>query len=293
MKWVVLPAAVFWIAVAPSHGRLLVSGPRDRGPQCAYLTVATTSQRSSLRYGPCGRAERFRTSWNGRQPWTSVYVGSRLAFRYEDASDTRPVSAVGGDALWLYDVYTPLGPILQRWSLATGTLQQQVRFPVRLWRPVLAANAAGAWLMAATNGGEDGTDRVALWHVTSRGVTSVQRGARAAVWMVARGRTLWVETVSGFHTFRLWRYDGTHGRLLWTRRRSYLLSPAIGGGSLWSAAGRYCATRLNVDRIDPSTGAIATVATLPQPDCNQVGPGAFLDGAFWLVDGDELFRIPG
>lgn len=290
--WVFLPAAIFWTTVAAVNGKVVVSGPLDRGPKCAYLTVDTASRRSSLRKGGCAQIDHIRTYWNGHQPWTDVYVGKRLAFRYEDASDTRPVSAVSGDALWIYDVRTGRGPILQRWSLATGTLQQEIRFPVRLWRPVIAADADGAWLMAAPNGGEDGTEHVALWHAASRGVSVVRRGPRAAMWMVARGRTLWVETVAGFHTFQLWRYAGTRGRLLWTHRQSYLMSPAIGGGALWAGAGKYCARSVDVDRIDASTGALTTVATLPQLDCNQVGPGAYADGAFWFVDGNELFRIP-
>ena len=292
LAWVLLPSGAFWTNVQPVHGTLVVSGPLERGPNCAYVTVGSVSLHSTLRKGAC-TVDSFRTTWSGHSPWTKVFVGRRLAFRYQDASDTRPVSATSGDALWIYDVYTDRGPILQRWSRATGTLQQELRFPIRLWRPVLAANRAGAWLMAAPNGGEDGTDRVALWHATSRGVSVVRRGPRAALWMAARDGTLWVETVSGYRTFRLWRYDGTRGRLLWTRRQSFLLQPAIGGGALWSAAARYCSTSLNVDRIDPSTGAITTLARLPQLDCNQLGPGAYADGAFWLVDGNKLFRVPG
>ena len=289
---IALPAAVVWIAVTPLHGKLVVAGNSNPGQTCAYLTVDPVSRHSSLRKGTCAIFG-YRVYWNGRQPWTDVYVGPHLAFRYQDASDTRPMSAMSGDALWIYDVATERGPILQRWSRATGTLQQEIRLPVRLFRPVVAANKAGAWLMAAPNGGEDGSGTVALWHVTSSGVTSVQRGSRAALWMAARGRTLWLETVTGTRVFKLWRYDGTRGRLLWTRRHSYLMGPTFGGGSLWSLSGRYCATSVNVDRLDPSTGAIATVATVPQLDCNQLGPGAYLDGAFWFVNGNELQRVPG
>jgi hypothetical protein len=292
VNWVFLPALAFWVAVTPVHGKLVVSGPVDRGPRCAYLTVDPVSPHSSLRKGSCS-IYHFRTFWNGRQPWTDVYVGSRLAFRYQDASDTRPVSATSGDTLWIYDVYTDRGPILQRWSLATGTLQQEVKFPIRLWRPVLTADTDGAWLMAAPNGGEEGTEAVALWHVSSRGVSMVRRGPRAALWMAAHGRTLWLETVAGTHTFRLWRYDGTRGRLLWTRRQSYLMAPVVGGGALWSVSGRYCAQSLNVDRIDSTTGAISTVARLPQRDCNQLGAGAYFRGSFWFVNGNELERVPG
>jgi hypothetical protein len=292
VNWVFLPAAVLWIAVTPVHGKLVVSGPLDKGPRCGYLTVDTTSRHTSFRKGAC-TVGGFRTVWNGRQPWTSVYVGSRLAFRYQDASDTRPVSATSGDALWIYDVYTDRGAILQRWSRATGTLQQEVKFPIRLWRPVIAANRDGAWLMAATNGGEEGTDRVALWHVTSRGVSTLQHSARAAMWMAARGRTLWLETVTGTHTFRLWRYDGTRGRLLWTRRQSDLGAPVFGGGALWSVSARYCGKTLSIIRIEPSSGATTTAARAPLQDCNQFGAGAYFRSAFWFVNGNELERVPG
>jgi hypothetical protein len=290
VKWVFLPAAVFWIAVTPTHGKLVVSGPLDRGAKCAHLTVDPATLHSTLVRGACDVLTHV--TWSRRSPWYSLWVGKRLAFRYQDSSTSRPLQATSGDALWIYDVMTDKGPLLQRWSIATGTMQQEVRFPITLWRPVIAANADGAWLMAATNGNEDGSNTSALWHVTSRGVTSMSRGPRAALWMVGRGRTLWLETVTGIHTFKLWRYDGAHGRLLWTRRNSYLLQPALGGGALWSVSSRYCAQSLNVDRIDPSSGAIATVARLPELDCNQLGPGAYADGAFWFVDGNKLFRIP-
>lgn len=289
MNWVFLPAAVFWVAVTPVHGKLVVSGPLDKGPRCGYLTVDPVSRHSSLARGAC-EIGHFRTTWSRHSQWTNVFVGRRLAFRYQDASDTRPVSATSGDALWIYDVYTDRGPILQRWSLATGTLQQETRFPIRLWRPVIAANSDGAWLMAAPNGGEDGTEHVALWHATSRGVSSVRRGPRAALWMAAHGRTLWLETVAGTHTFRLWRYDGTRGRLLWTRRQSYLMSATVGGGALWSVSARYCGKTIGVVRIDPATGATTTVARAPLLDCNQYGAGAYSRGSFWFVDGDKLFR---
>jgi hypothetical protein len=292
MKWVALPAAVFWLAVTPTHGKLVVSGPLARGPSCAYLTVDVKTRHTSLRKGAC-TSDRIRVAYDRRSEWTKVFVGPRLAFRYRDGSDTRPVSARSGDALWLYDVYTDRGPILQRWSLATGTLQQEIRFPISLWRPVIAANADGAWLMAATNGGEDNTGHVALWHATSRGLSVVRRGPRAAMWMVARDRTLWVETVAGFHSFSLWRYVGTHGRKLWTRRQAYFVDPTLGDGALWSASGQDCGKTLGVVRIDERSGATTSVETLPQLDCNQIGPGAFFDGAFWLVNGTELDRVGG
>jgi len=298
LAWVFLPAAVFWSSVVPMHGKLVVTGPLDRGPKCGYLTVDPRSRHSSFAKGACVR-NRVRVVIDRHSQWWPVYVGKRLAFRYEDGSDTRPVSATGGGSLWLYDVLTKQGPQLLRYSLKTGRLQQRLRFPVRLFRPVIAANDTGAWLMAAVNGGVSGQPTVALYHVTNR-VTVVQRGpARAAMWMTTHGRTLWLETVAGTHTFKLWRYDGMHGRLLWTRHSPGLMNTVFGGGSsygdgaLWGVAAPYCAKTVRVLRIDAATGALHTVAREPLLDCNQYGAGAFYGGSFWFVDGNKLFRVRG
>jgi hypothetical protein len=251
-----------------------------------------------MRKGACS-IYRFRTFWNGRQPWTDVLVGLRLAFRYQDASDTRPVSATSGDALWLYDVATKRGAIIQRWSLRTGKLLQEIQFPVRLFRPVLVANAAGAWLMAAVNGGVSGQTTAVLYRVTNH-VSVVQRGpARAALWMATHGRTLWLETAIGTDTFELWRYDGRRGRRLWTHHVPSLMSSMFGGGatygagSLWGIAAPYCAKTVRVLRVDGVTGAMHTVARAPLLDCNQLGAGTYFRGSFWFVNGNELERVPG
>jgi hypothetical protein len=293
---VLLPALAFWTAVVPMHGKLVVSGPLHRGGQCGYVTVDPASLRSSAVTRACA-SDRVHVVFDRRSQWAKAFVGRTLAFRYEDSSTGRPVSAASGDALWLYDVDTDRGPIIQRWSRRTGRLEQELRFPVRLFRPVLAANADGAWLMAAVNGGEPGPTQ-SLYRVTTR-VTVVQRGpARAAMWMTTHGRTLWLETVTGTQSFRLWRYDGTHGRVLWTRHSPSLMNTVFGGGSaygggaLWGIAAPYCAKTLRVLRIDGRTGAIQTVARTPLLDCDQYGAGAFYRGSFWFVDGNRLFRAP-
>jgi hypothetical protein len=291
LAWVFLPAAVFWSSVTPVHGKLVVSGPLDRGPKCGYLTVDPRSRHSSFTKGACLR-NRVRVVVDPHSQWWRVYVGRRLAFRYEDGSDTRPLSATGGGSLWLYDVWTKQGPQLLRYSLETGRLQHRLRFPVRLFRPLIAANDAGVWLMAATNGGTSG-EAQSLYHVApgSSRVQTVQRGARAAFWMTAHGRTLWLETVTGTHVFKLWRYDGTSGRLLSKRAPPYLFGTSYGDGALWGASARYCGKRVRALRIDALTGATATVANVPLLDCNQAGAGVYFRGSFWFVDGNELMRV--
>lgn len=287
--WVFLPAAVFWTAVTPVQGKLVVSGGLEVGSRCGYLTVDTVSRRSSFARRACDR--------NGVRvvvrdaPWWPVYVGRRLAFRYQDSSTGRPVSARSGDTLWLYDVDTERGPILQRWSLRTGRLVRELRFPVKLWRPVIAANATGAWLMAATNGSESDSPSLAtLFHASDR-ITAVARGPRAAMWMTVHGRALWLETVTGLSTFKLWRYDGVRGRLLSAHAPPALWSAAYGNGALWGASARYCGKRLRVLRIDARTGVSTTIAQLPLLSCDVAGPGAYFRGAFWFVDGNKLFGV--
>lgn len=288
---VLLPAGFFWGSVTPLHGKLLVSGQgAGRAGGCAYLTVDPRSLHSSLAKRRCA-GNRVRVVVDPHSPWWPAYVGRRLAFRYQDSSTSRPVSATYGDALWVYDVDTQRGPILQRWSLRSGRLVRELRFPVKLWRPVMAANATGAWLMAAPNGGEsDSPATAALWHAAAR-VTEVQRGSRAAMWMVVHGRTLWLETVSGLSTFELWRYDGAHGRLLSAHAPSALWSASYGNGALWGASARYCGKRLRAVRIDARTGAVTTIANRPLRSCDVAGPGAYVRGWFWFVNGNELQRV--
>jgi hypothetical protein len=153
-----LPLGVFWANVTPAGATLLVSGYPDRGPGCVFLRVDPRTLRSARSRGSCSRTGRLTPDVrpNPRSQWQRVYVAGRLAFAYNDASDTRPQWAYGGGSLWLYDVATTSGPQLLRYSLGTGRLQRRWRFPVRLFRPVLAANDDGAWLMAATNGGVSG-----------------------------------------------------------------------------------------------------------------------------------------
>lgn len=295
MKWLFLPALVLWGAVTPLHGRLVVSGPLDRGPRCGYLTVTPGSRHSAFAKRACSTGP-VRVPSNVRGPWTPVYVGRRLAFRYEDSSTSRPVSATNGDTLWLYDVLTRHGAVIQRWSLKTGKLEQELRFPVTLCRPVVAANASGAWLMAAVNGGVDGEATAPLYHVTTRVAPVPGSAARAAMWMTTHGRTLWLETIDGKHTFKLRRYDGTRGRVLWTRTSSLLVNTVFGAGvsygsgALWAIAAPYCAKTLRVVRIDGGTGATRTVARTPLLDCNQYGGGTYYRGSYWFINGNQLFR---
>lgn len=287
--WVLLPAGALWGNVTGEHGKVVVWGYPQQGSRCFVLSVDPQSRRSALERRSCARITSLLTP---DVRVDTVRVGGRLAFRYSDSSDAKVTWAYGGGSLWVYDVATSNGPTLFRYSLRTARLQQRVPFP-RLYKPVLAANDAGAWLMADPSGGVSGERTASLYVVSPRAARPriVQRGARAALWMTGHGNALWLETVTGVHTFRLWRYDGTRGRLLWTKSRWTLYGTSYGDGALWGVSASYCGERVRALRIDALSGATRVVANVPLVDCNQVGAGAYYRGSFWFVDGDRLYRV--
>jgi len=289
VAWVFLPAGAFWGNVAGDHGKVLVWGYAQQGSGCFVLTVDPRSRHTSLASRSCARTT-GRLTPDVRL--NTVRVGGRVAFRYSDSSDAKVTWAYGGGSLWVYDVATSQGPMLFRYSLRTAELQQRMPFP-RLFKPVLAANDAGAWLMANPSGGISGERTASLYFVAPRAKRPrvVQRGARAALWMTGHGGALWLETVTGLHTFTLWRYDGTQGRVLWTKSQSMLYGTSYGAGALWGVSAAYCGERVRALRIDAVTGATQVVANVPLLDCNQYGAGAYYRGWFWFVDGDKLYRV--
>lgn len=209
--------------VQPAGGKLLVSGSSGNG--CAWVIVDPVSLAARGSHGSCLRPPRavhvFVPVVNAipHSQWESVrieHTGARVSYspvvmRYQDASDTRPMWTYGPDSLWLYDVDTRRGPEVLRFSSLTGRLEQQVMMP-QLYRPVIAANQDGLYLMAAVNGGA-GSGPQALYRVKPEARTAivVHRGGRAALWLVAHAHTVWAEIVSGISDTALWRFDGSNG----------------------------------------------------------------------------------
>lgn len=291
-----LPAGAFWAAPAPDGGTLLVRGYANPGQGCVFLRIDPRTLRSARSRGRCSRGPLLTPDNrpSRRSYAQKVYVAGRLAFAYDDASDTRPQWTYGGGSLWLYDVATRSGAQLLRYSLRTGRLQQRLHFPVALFRPVLAANDDGVWLMAATNGGVSGARTVALYHVAP-GATHpviIQRGARAAMWMTASRHTLWLETVTRYSTFTLWRYDGTRGHRLWQLHRVVVGNAVYGHGALWGTTpGCSGEEHVQAVRLDPATGARRVIGSVPIAGCQEPTNGLYYRGAFWFVVDHDLVRI--
>ena len=108
----------------------------------------------------------------------------------------------------------------------------------KLFRPVIAADEDGLYLMAAVNGGVGGPGPAALYYVgrSARTATIIHREGRAAFWIVARGHTVWTEIISGKSSAALWRFDGSKARARRLWRRTIATAPiaTYGDGSLWA-----------------------------------------------------------
>jgi hypothetical protein len=312
-----LPFGASYQSVQPSGASLLVSGSPNTGSGCVWLAVDPVSLTSGRRSrSSCRRPSRAAypvvpvVIWNRRSQWQDVrlaHVSKNVTYgpvvlRYEDASDTRPQWVYANGSLWLYDVFTTKGSELLRFSAATGRLEQTTAMP-RLFRPVIAADADGAWLVAAVNGGVSGQNRAALYHVSAKTgtVTVVHREGRAAFWITAHAHTVWAALISGRDTVALWRFDGPTAKpRLLTRAKiaNDTATVAIyGNGGLWGVApnGERC-TKEKVVRIDPTTGREATVAAVPALDgCGGLlfDPTGmtFFRNAFYFLDGPRLYRV--
>jgi hypothetical protein len=305
----------FFGSVQAAGGKVLVSGGTGSG--CVWLTVDPASLRATQSRGSCGRPRGSAYPAvpvvipNPRSPWQSVriaHVGARVTYsgvvmRYQDASDTRPVSTYGPGSLWLYDVDTKQGPELLRFSSRTGRLQQTVVMP-QLYRPLIAANNDGLYLIAAVNGGA-GPGPADLYHVAPGAgqATIIHREGRAALWITAHAHTVWTEIANGRSHASLWRFDGpkAHAKRLWRRPVNAAPVATYGDASLWAVRPIWAApnssqcTGEKVTRIDPLTGredAVATVAASGYCSLLFDPQGiAFARGALFFLSGARLYRV--
>ena len=311
----VLPGGIF-DSVEPAGGKLLLTGTSGSG--CVWMTVDPASHRESQSRGSCARPRRAAypavpiVIRNPTSQWQRVriaHLGRSVTYgpvvmRYQDASDTRPVWTYGPGSLWLYDVDTEHGPELLRFSSRTGRLEQTVAMP-RLYRPVIAADDDGLFLMAAVNGGVSGPGPAALYHVApkARRAAIIHREGRAALWITADAHTVWTEIISGTRKGALWRFDGPHAQAtrLWRRTIGAAPSATYANGSLWAVepvwAGARSAqcTSEKVTRIDPLTGHETPLATVAASGyCSLLFDPhglTFSNGALYFLSGTRLYRV--
>ena len=299
---VALPSGAIWSNVLPAHGSVVAWGLASPGSGCAWITVDPRSMKSRRSSGSCATPEQEAYGNapvivpNPKSFQATVRFAGKVVFRYGDYSDTKPLWAYGGGSVWIYDVATSNGPLLLRYSLASGALQQRVKMP-KLFRPVLVADEDGAWLMADPSGGVSGEKIAALYFVKNgaSGPTVVHREGRAALWLVANAHTVWVETITGTTTFSLWRFDGTHGKLLHRGTHVDVYNATYGAGGLWGVGNTApCGGKVPVLRVDARTGASRVVASVPRlGGCAEPAGDLYVGGAFWFINGTKLFRVSG
>ena len=300
---VALPSGAVWSNVTPVNGAVVAWGIANPGSGCLSLTVDPRSLKTRRARGSCATPEKDAyglapvLTHDPNSFRSTVRVAGKVAFRYGDYSDTKPVWAYGGGSLWLYEVATTSGSQLLRYSLASGALEQRLKMP-KLFRPVMTADADGAWLIASPSGGVSGEKTAALYLVRpgATAPTIVHREGRAALWLVAHGHTVWVETITGVTTFSLWRFDGKRGKLLHRGNRVDVYAATYGAGGLWGWGNTQpCGGKVPVMRIDGKTGAARMVTRVPRlGGCAQPSGDVYVGGAFWFINGPRLFRVsPG
>lgn len=293
-----LPAGGTFTSVQPAGGVLRLAGIADRGARCISATVALRGFRlRGTRIGAC--AGGVRIVYDPRSFWAEVLLSSGgVVFRYTDYSDTKPVWASGGGRLWIYDVATSHGPLLAEVSTASGRIVRTIAMP-KLYRPLLAADADGLWLVPATNGGTEVPGPAPVIHVPPAGRPSiVHLEGRAALWIAAHAHTVWTELITGTSTVSLWRFDGPRARATRLARPTGLFPGAVawGAGALWTVVPSRGCRADRVVRIDAASGHATAVATVREMDTCDVLAGepggiAFVRGALYFLDPPLLYRV--
>jgi hypothetical protein len=187
--------------------------------------------------------------------------------------DSEPTWTYGGGDLWLYEWDNPGGIDLIRISATTGAVLQRLRAP-KVWHPVLAYNDDGLWIAASGQ-----TSSPTPLYLVAPGATHVSSvfhfpDAGFAKWIVASGDGLWLNAqprpVSDVGV--VWMLRGPQAKPVWhvpERARLVQVFETLGGSGvvgdaadgLW-AAPPTAYDEQEVVRIDPTSGALSTEATL-------------------------------
>jgi hypothetical protein len=235
---------------------------------------------------------------------------------YPQCSDCGPQWIHGDGSLWIYDPLAgggfraPTGMLL-RVSASSGRVVQRWSMP-SIVRPLIAVDGDGLWLAPTNESGEPlHTPRAALiryrslYHVRPGARTPapvLDLGASGALWLVASGHTVWVETDGGPRS-RLWRISGPRGAPanLGMYPRGSEQGGEFGAGAPTyagnAAIGIYYvanpqsagvdSTRQRIVRLAPDAAAQRTAATVDARTSELYGPspaGVALGRSFYFID---------
>ena len=313
-----LPRYFNYYSVEAAGANVYVSGDTVVGGSCAAVIVAEASLRvTSHGVRSCDDASPHRVYPVTVRAPRSFDVRVRIAradhrthhvslgpvvMTFQQVSDTHLQSVYGPRTLWLFDAATPRGAEVLQVSATTGHVENAVPMP-RLDRPVLAADEDGLWLGIATNGGA-GNGPAPIYHIGLGAPvpTLVHRGGRAALWMIATGHTVWADVLTGPSHGELWRFDGpsaqAHALAPADELNTWAASVSSDGSTLWTVrevpvGGGFSCKSVDVIEIDARTGAQVTATHVPisKGQCYDVTYSTFIDGAFFFLLDNRLYRV--
>jgi hypothetical protein len=293
----VLPALGGNPLLSVAGGRLVVAESGDGSVvhgrvegNCAAASVdPTTLRATSVARGSCGDPALF-----GEHVMPITYLPSwrRIAIRiatvdraapagyrlgpvivtYPNGSDVRAQTIQGDGSLWVYAPVVngrpKVGEVL-RVSLTTGRVVEHWKMP-QIGRALLATDANGLWLAPSNESGipRHGSPSqkavVGSLYRLAPGGRAPERvfdtGQYGARWLVAYGRSVWVDVGRARATPAVWRFDGASATPV------IRAAPAIGGL-------RQCA--------DLGEGSVTIVASASGIYCVN-NPGPNREGVYWL-----------
>jgi len=214
-------------------------------------------------------------------PTGQVAVGP-VVVRYEEASDTHLESVYAAGSLWLYapDTSSGRGRAL-RISATTGQVLQDTPVSPAMDRPVIGANANGLYLAPNPETGFLGSaqspnENGIIYHV-GIGASSVQifdapgKQFHGYVnWIAGDGNSLWADICHRPVAARcmITRFNGSSPKPVFrTSDRNLTAFWVVGGATqgIYSVAlpGGRTSSSGDVIRIDPATGAVKVITTVP------------------------------
>jgi hypothetical protein len=286
-------------ASAGSPLPVCVSAPVD--PQSLVVGKVTTGNCGDPRlFGqsveavntPVLRSNNATTSVNSVNPASGQVMYGPVVMSYSSYSDTRPVTASGGQWLWIYDVDTTKGPVLLQISDQSGAVADTIPMP-SLYKPLLAADNGGVWVANSVEG--DGAPALFYVPAGSSAPRVVVTSTNVPIcWIVASGTSAWVGSgVQACAKQDVQRFvDGSEAPVF-TTSSPYPLFTVIGSepDGLWTMQYLSPSTEAIV-RIDPDTGSESVVATVPAVPLPSYltsgglvqGQGAYDDGHLYLLE---------
>jgi hypothetical protein len=227
-------------------------------------------------------------------PTGRVEVGP-VVVTYEEASDTHLESVYAAGSLWLYAPSTPSGGRALRISETTGQVLQDTPVSPAMDRPVIGANANGLYLAPDPETGFLGSVRLPkengiIYHV-GIGAPGVQifdaspdkQFSGYVSWITGDRNSLWADICHRpvGHRCMITRFNGSSSKPVFQVSDRDLTGFWVIGSvaqGFYSVALRGGATTSadDVIRIDPATGAVKAITTIPLPES---WPGAWYDGS--------------